>query len=443
MEQITQLLLAALKATVEEVPFLAGSVVPFSKDHPWLRDVRAEGAAYLEVKDLSQQVKYSNLRENNFSPSLLDPDQLCPFPNSVYIQDTPIDVCRLRANFVEDGLLLVISIIHTVCDGHGISDILKIFTDKLRKAEISGLSTVSTSNEDSQSHPHPRSLNRNFVLSGSGFDGAIENHTGWTTSPVEIREGFNGTNTVCTTYRIDNNSLHELKQLASSHSLSSSVSNNKEIQASAQGTKISTHDAVAALIWRSILLARYRAGIISENTTTHFLQAVDCRSRLQLPEPYFGNVIYGVKASLALLDLISPNDSSDASNSAGIQAAAHGIRTEICDATGDKFRDLLAFVEKTYMKVLTRPSVQEDMLNGSIFLVSYWYFGMHELDFGKTLGRTIEAFRLPSRGLLPGMPIVLPRLPDGGCEVMISERESMKKFLDKDEFFRGFVRELC
>lgn len=33
-EYISHLLLAALRSTVEELPFLAGSVVPFSKEQP-------------------------------------------------------------------------------------------------------------------------------------------------------------------------------------------------------------------------------------------------------------------------------------------------------------------------------------------------------------------------------------------------------------------------
>ena len=48
-EYITQMLHTALKATVNKLPFLAGSVVPLSKDQPWLHDLRPSGAAYLEV----------------------------------------------------------------------------------------------------------------------------------------------------------------------------------------------------------------------------------------------------------------------------------------------------------------------------------------------------------------------------------------------------------
>ncbi|KAL9119511.1 MAG: hypothetical protein Q9187_003939 [Circinaria calcarea] len=445
-ENIVHLLFAALHSTVEELPFLAGSIVLFSKDQPWLHDLRPQGAAYLEVKDLSQDIDFLNLRKAHFSPLLLDTEQLCPFPEPIYIRDGPIDVCRMRANFVRGGLLLVVSIIHTVCDGRGISDILKLFADKLRKAQIGELTSLSTGPEKKPRQSY--SFDRTFLLSGNGFPGTIENHPGWTASPLKFHGGSASTKTLCTHFHISSDSLRTLKQVASSLSPSSSASaainishppDGQRIQYPDQATSISTHDAIAALIWRSIMFARHRAGVLSGHIITHFSQAIDCRTRLHLPEPYFGNAIYGVKASLAFPHLVPATDSFDASQILGLQAAARAIRAEVNGATADKFRDLLAFVERTDMEILTRPSVLEDLSIGSILLVSYFGFEMHEIDFGKALGGKIEAFRLPSRGLIPGMPVVLPRLPDGSCEFIINEQEEVTRFFAEDEVIRRFA----
>ena len=449
-DYIARLLLAALRYTVEDLPFLAGSVVPFSKDQPWLHDLRPHGAAYLEVKHLSQEIKYLDLRKARFSSTLLDTKQLCPLPEAVYIRDGPVDVCRLRANFVDGGLLLVVSIIHTVCDGRGISNVLKIFADKFRKAQTGALASRFTGHEDLPKHTY--SFDRTSILSGNGLPGAIENHPSWTTSPLPIHGGFASTKTLCTTFHISSDSLRALKQVASSSSPSSPASNTFNIShtpdgqqslSSDQASSISTHDAIAALIWRSTMLARHRAGILSDRSITHFSQAVDCRSRLHLPEPYFGNAIYAIKTSLALPRLACTTDSFDASRVSGLQAAAHAIRAEVSGATADKFRDLLGFVERTDMEILTRPSVLEDLSIGSILFVSYFGFEMHELDFGKALGGKIEAFRIPSRGLLPGMPVVLPRLPDGSCEFVINEQEEVMNFFAEDEVFRRFASKQC
>lgn len=445
-EHIVQLLLVALRSTVEELPFLAGSVVPFSKDQPWLHDLRPQGAAYLEVKDFSQVIEFDTLRKNRFSSLLLDTEQLCPMLKPVYLQDGPLDVCRLRANFVNGGLLLVVSIIHTVCDGRGISDVLKIFADKLRNAQAGELASRST--DDKGTRKHNYTFDRNSVLSGKGFPGAIEHHPSWTAAPLKFHGGSAGTKILCTNFHITSDSLRALKHVASSSSSSTSafatiriphLPEGQQAQSSNQATNISTHDAIAALIWRSTMLARHRAGIISDRRTIHFSQAVDCRTHLRLPEPYFGNAIYGVKTSLTLPHLAPNTDNFDAPSISGLQAAARAIRAEVNGTTADKFRDLLGFVERTEMEVLTRPSVLEDLSIGSILLVSYFGFEMHEIDFGEALGGKIEAFRLPSQGLVPGMPVVLPRLPDGSCEFMLNEQEEVMSFLAEDKIFVRFV----
>ena len=51
---------------------------------------------------------------------------------------------------------------------------------------------------------------------------------------------------------------------------------------------------------------------MSDSATPHFSQAVNCRTRLELPEPYSGNAIYGVKASLAPFTLAFAIDGFDA-----------------------------------------------------------------------------------------------------------------------------------
>ena len=205
---ITQLLLTALQSTVEKLPFLVGSVVPFSKDKPWLYNLRPQGVAYLEVKNLSSTVNFQALRKALFSPTLLDNEQLCPFPEAIYIRDGPVDVCRLRANFVEGGLLLVVSIIHTVCDGRGITEVLKIFAEMVRKSQTGELPSRSIDEEETPKHNY--SFDRTSVLSGNGLPGAIENHPAWTTSPYKPRGGSANKTTRCTIFHINSDSLRVL-----------------------------------------------------------------------------------------------------------------------------------------------------------------------------------------------------------------------------------------
>ena len=247
--------------------------------------------------------------------------------------------------------------------------------------------------------------------------------------------------TLCANFHISSNSLRALKKAASPSTLSDvSLPNSQVHRPSNKVTYISTHDAIAALIWRSIICARHRAGIISNHVPSQFSQAIDCRNRMNLPDPYYGNAFYGIKTSLDLADLAPPSDKPLTPHIPGLQAAARAIRSELQSVTAEKFRDLLAFVERTELEFLTRFTVVEDLPFGSIFMISHFGFGMHELDFGPALGGYIAAFRVPSQGLAPGMPVILPRLPDGSCEFVVNEREEVMRYLAEDTIFGKFAK---
>ena len=444
-QRIVHLLETALRSTVEELPFLAGSVVPLSKEQPWLHDLRPHGAASLQIKDLSHEINFSQLREAGFDSSLLDSDQLGPLSGLENTQDGPADVCRLQANFVAGGLLLAVSIIHTACDGRGISNVLEIFAKILR-----GLQTASSTEFPNRTQLDPMErffFDRNTLLSSGGHRGSIDNHPGWTTLPSTRRGQHSPGRALSTLFHISSASLRLLKEVASpklprtsspTHTSPAYLQNTSPDQA----VKISTHDAVAALVWRTVIISRCKAGVISEESKTSFSQAVDCRTHLNLPEPYFGNAIYGVKASSTISQLASMTDSSEASQTKELGAAARLIRNEISLVTEHTFRDLLGFVERTIMEKPIRLAVLDELTSESVLLVSYFWFAMHDLDFGEALGGRIEAFRLLSNGLMPGVPVVLPRLPDGSCEFIINEPEEVVRYFAGNEFLERFAKRL-
>ncbi|KAL6712720.1 hypothetical protein ACLMJK_009743 [Lecanora helva] len=429
--KITQLLVEALRNTVEELPFLAGSIVRPNKAIPWLHDIRAEGATRLEVRDYTQEISFADLHKDHFPSASLNSQKLCPFPRAVYNRDEdhPADVCRLRANFVDGGLLLVISIVHTVCDGSAITAVLELFADKFRKAQTGELAPHATSNGHTAKPIYV--FNRTSVMHGNGGQGAIENNPWVATTPVKRPLFFPDTKTICTNFYISKESLIRLKN-AASPPLSTPPTTNGHHVSDSQATVpyISTLDAVSALIWRSIMLARHHAGIIPWEKPTNLICPVDMRSRLDLPVPYYGNAVTGHMSTLSPAELGTPS---------GLKTAATAIRTGITNSTPDRFRDLLDLTKRVSSHSYVRMSLVEDLMGSGMFMTSYWGYKMHELDFGEALGGRMEAFRLPSAGLIPGMPVVLPRLLDGGCEVVVSEGEEVMRALEGDEVWRGFV----
>ncbi|KAF7165709.1 hypothetical protein CNMCM5623_009809 [Aspergillus felis] len=415
-EQLTDYLHIAFHHTVQRFPVLAGSVVPFSADQggrPWLRNIVPEGAARLIVKDLADELSFAELAEANFSQHLLNTEQLCPLPEVGYFAAERVDVCRFQANFIRGGLLLVVSIIHNAADGRGVTEIIKIFAEELCKAQS------GETGHPLQQRTEVYRSDRTAFVSGHGIPGAIEGHAAWTSSPSNAHAQIHNVENSCQTFRISATALSQLK---------------RTLSATSQGPEdwFSTNDAISAFIWRSIMVARHRAGILEADATTYVAQPVDCRRHLNITEPYFGNVIYMTKSSVGLSVLADPQT--------GLGEAARALRAELRGLTGDKFRDLVGYAERTALEAHTRLNILESMATSGIILTSLFKMDLHAMNFGPVFDDGhIKALRLPARGTQAGAVIVLPRVPDGSCEFMVTEQESTIECLRADPFFARFT----
>ncbi|PTB66756.1 putative enoyl-CoA hydratase/isomerase family protein [Trichoderma citrinoviride] len=390
-EQIIDQLHIALHYTVQQIPFLAGSLVPRVEDEgkrPWLRTISSAGAAYLDVVELSDQLSFSFFAESNFDQQLFDADQLCSLPQVAYVQEEPVNVCRFQATFIEGGLLLAIQILHTVVDGRGVTDCIRIFADNFRRAQSGAIG------HPLETATSVYSLDRSALLSADGAVGDEEKHPAFTTSPL-VSGKFIGVENGCHTFHMSAKALEALKKAATPQ------------PGAEDATWISTGDAIAALIWRSVMLARLRAGLLPADATVVMTQPLDVRAMLGLPEPYFGNAFYITRPSLPLSALADPED--------GLRTAAKALRTDIKSMTGDKFRDFLGLAERSALAEPIRLSTMGDAATTAITYSSHFAFNVHELDFGPAFGDgRVKAFRHPARGTMPGAVIVMPKLQDGG-----------------------------
>ncbi|KAJ5359398.1 uncharacterized protein N7496_011811 [Penicillium cataractarum] len=417
-QHVVDYLHVAFHHTVQRLPLLAGSVVPFSSHQggrPWLRNIIPEGGAQLIIKELSEELSFSDLAKANFSQHLLNTEQLCPLPEVGYFKEERVDVCRFQANFVEGGLLLVVSIIHNAADGRGVTEVIKTFANELSKAQS------GETHYPLEPRPDVYRSDRTKLVSGYGVPGSIENHAAWTSDPANAHAQIHNVENSCRTFRISVKALTDLKDY-----LSATVSGPDEW--------FSTNDAISAFIWRSIMLARHRAGILNGDAETYVAQPVDCRAHLKIPMPYFGNVIYMTKSSLPLSDL--ENFES------GLGAAARALRADIKAVTAEKFIDLVGYAERTALDTHTRLNILEAMSTSGIILTSLFKMDLHGMNFGPVFGDGhIKAVRLPARGTQAGAVIVLPRVPDGSCEFMVTEQESTIKCLLEDNYFSRFTND--
>jgi hypothetical protein len=416
-EAVVSDLFEGLKRTVDELPWLAGSVAQLSTQEegapPWHWIIAPKGDCRMVVKDLSDTIDYATLRENHFAQKLLDTNMLGSLPLVLHITDEVVPVCRIQANFVRGGLLLVFLIPHVAADGQSITDIIERFARHVRHASLGEQSPVG---------PREEHVDRRALVFGQG-DGVIERHPAWTPYP-----GGAGMSApllavvTCQTFRISTANLTALKNDA----LTGATALANAPHPDGQALWLSSHDAVSALFFTRVAQARRRAGIVPADKPMRLAIAVDCRARLGLPASYHGNAIYQT-------EIVLPPSVLDGPHALGQVAST--LRARIAGVTGADLPDLVAFIEREGNTV---PIALDGASTHTIMLTSHWRFGMHALDFGPSLGH-IDAYRLPAAGIVPGLHIVMPRLPDGSCEVMVAEAERTMVELAKDSVWTRFT----
>jgi trichothecene 3-O-acetyltransferase len=132
----------------------------------------------------------------------------------------------------------------------------------------------------------------------------------------------------------------------------------------------------------------------------------DARRHLNLPQPYVGNAVYQLTASLTLGTLLSPS---------GLQHAASTIRRAITSVTPTLVSSLLA---KTNERWIDWQFVNSYSTTG-VGMGTDWTSGLlYGKDWGEAIGPLVR-YRYP--GVVgDAINCVMPKLPDGGAEVVVS-----------------------
>lgn len=215
---------------------------------------------------------YAELRKRNFPLAELPSARLCPLG---VIPQSPEPVMAAQANFVDGGLLLSIVFHHCACDGSGVSSILDEWAknmnlgsehdaSKSHDAHVRALGPLSQGKPGANAGDFPEYLLRPTPPTAA-LD--IASHQmaemPYQLPPMTTR-----------LFEFSPESLATLKNVAMAYS---------------------TNDALMALIWRHMTLARFPAegdlDSTSKDTTTALLTAVDVRGRTNPPLParYLGN----------------------------------------------------------------------------------------------------------------------------------------------------------
>jgi len=413
-----------LQGLVHRCPMLGGIVVPLPPDEAkdgkedW-RTIVPDKGIELVVRDLRTKMpSFEEIQAAEFPASKLPYDLLTTVPLGIG-NDRPYAAFKVQYSAIEGGAILTISISHSVRDGAGTNELTRVLAEETRRAQAS--SDDSTSNEVL---PGPETMLDRSALRNlenkTPFN--IKDHPAYLwpppldlTKPLETPpHPFETTSTeISVLLHISSAKLEKLKADATTQN----------------APFISTHDALATLIWRSILLIRSRRSPTAQNLPPSTIGTVffpsDARRHLKLTDSYIGNCVYQLTATLSLGELFAP---------AGLKRGASAIRSAITAVTPEKVASLLAVTNERWPGW----GFMESYASTGVAMGTDWTSGMlYSMDWGEAFGPLVR-YRYPGVDGGAGC-CILPKLPDGSAEVLVGVLPEEERMLRSEECFGRYI----
>ncbi|ETN42175.1 uncharacterized protein HMPREF1541_04116 [Cyphellophora europaea CBS 101466] len=418
-QEVYNELKAGLAKTISEIPWTAGVVGPETgsePDHSRIEVADGNNGVLFKYNDLTastaQHPSYEELKTAQFPLSKFSTAQLSPL--GVMPDREPAPAMAAQANFIQGGLLLTICAHHSVCDAAGLNTVLQTWA-QMSSAIASGLSFDKV---DPAFHDRTRLM--------TGIPGAaLADFPEYVLAPTPpaASTDVNTHQMAATPFQMPDmaariffftpSSLTALKTAAAAYS---------------------SNDALHALVWRHVTLARLAArgradpNDIAEGVTA-LLFSSNIRSKLSppLPHNYTGNASVGsITRHLSYTELCGGGGSDGlATAAAALRSAVNGLNTP----------DRVAL---TIGLIASRPNPTDHKFAYNGFLgpdlssTTWADLDVYDTVWG-SLG-TPDAFRIPGEGA-DGAMMVLPRVRGGGLEVVVAlESRAMACLLADEEF---------
>ena len=410
-----------LDDTVKQMPYLSGVLRERESQRREVEVLFREGDKIeLIVKDVGDELPtYQELRNKQMPPSYFKDELLSPMRNMPESSRKLHPVTVAQASFLRGGLFLCVCFHHSVLDGSGFATFLKMLAKNCSSAPHPWSHQVG--DDSTERNGLFQNIEPDVNLKDDGFP---EYFLKDPNSMVPPEAGGDEHPTTARLFHIRRSDLVKLKTSASASPKD-------------PDDWISTHDALAALIWSSVTRARSRR--LDNQAQSKFCLFVNCRPRIQqyVPPDFIGNICVGAQAPLPCTDVLH----------SGLSVLARRVRAAIKSVDKGYVLGLIKHV-KEYQDDLTciKPGIKSYMGN-DINLVSWVTFPVYEMDFGPTLGKP-EWFRCPWRTLdgtvkiLPEWKEPRPGSSERGFEVNVELREDDMDVLLKDPLWNAFAQEI-
>lgn len=413
----TDAIKVALQNLVRRCPPLGGTIV-FTEDKPgmqhgWKKVYPGPGIK-LVTHDLRVKLDYSALEARDFPTDLLASKDLVPISLAPIMEgDAPGSV--FQYTLITGGALLTVGINHTVTDGNGMNTVMGMLAEECKRAQMKPVQ------ENGSLVPTIVGTDRNHVRA---LDGKTKNrpedhpsYTFLTELPSHDEDHGPESDIAAFMFAIDTKKQAELKSIAN-----------------AINPRISTHDGISALIWRSVIVARCAMGVLTDlDADAEFHVPTDCRRFVGLENNYIGNMVYYVTCTMPIRELLAPDSLPKAA--ALIRAALESRNKELIAGYHNLCKSLANLNQMTFGWI---PRLETT----AVSIGSSWRANqMYGADWGDAFG-PVKRFRSPDVGffgIFKGLPFICPPLPDTGlAEFQVWLNEKGWQALQKDGLFTRF-----
>jgi hypothetical protein len=194
---------------------------------------------------------------------------------------------------------------------------------------------------------------------------------------------------------------------------------------------ISTNDALSALLWRTVMAVQSPLDTLEGDPVSVFNIAIDGRQRTnpKVHPDTLGCFLEYVAVSVSIRKMLSTLHVAD---------LAILIRKAILRADDQFTDDVVALVDQLEDVDRLVPTAFLDVPGFNCVQTSWLNFKLYGLEWGPLLGNRIEAVRMPHVGVINGLQVVLPVLPDGGMEILVGVDEGCLDRLLTDPLFTKF-----
>lgn len=427
MDEVVSVLKTGYSAAKNQISVLACEAVPDagSKQAGVLKLQRLNDGDIedIVVKDLRAQgvfpLTYAGLKSKNFPLSAFDAEILCR--RSVWaLPGEKLPISLVQANFIDGGLILTWCIFHMVGDGTTFYTWAKVWAEECRRAQ--GLEIA-----EPIQLPGAIFSDRERVMKPSGRNqGLLKDHPEYTlssaTPDVALRKMLSSDHRGQVFY-FSPESLASLKAEASPE--------NAKQHSDQQW--ISTNDALSALLWRTVMAVQWPLDSLDGNPISVFNIAIDGRERTDPPihQSTLGCFLEYVAVKAPIREILS---------SANLADLAILIRKAIQRADNQFTDDVITLVEKLEDVNQLFPTAFLDVPGSHCVQTSWVKFDLYSLDWGSLLGGRIDSVRAPHVGVINGLQVVLPVLPDGGIEVIVGVEASCLDRLLHEPLWTKFAK---